>query len=50
MNSHKHARLTPAGRAILIGRVLDQGASSKTGAIQSIQVAPHNLQRQSWTS
>ncbi len=25
MNSHKHARLTPAGRALLIRRVLDQG-------------------------
>ena len=25
MNSHKHARLTPRGRALLIGRVLQQG-------------------------
>lgn len=25
MNSHKHARLTPAGRALLVARVLDQG-------------------------
>ena len=25
MNSHKHARLTPKGRALLVGRVLDEG-------------------------
>ena len=25
MNSHKHARLTPAGRALLVNRVLEQG-------------------------
>lgn len=25
MNSHKHARLTPIGRALLVSRVLDQG-------------------------
>lgn len=25
MNSHKHARLTPKGRALLVSRVLDQG-------------------------
>ena len=25
MNSHKHARLTPAGRALLVRRVLDEG-------------------------
>ena len=25
MNSHKHARLTPKGRALLVGRVLEQG-------------------------
>lgn len=25
MNSHKHARLTPAGRALLVNRVLNQG-------------------------
>jgi hypothetical protein len=25
MNSHKHARLTPKGRALLISRVLDEG-------------------------
>ena len=27
MNSHKHARLTPKGRALLVGRVLDEGWS-----------------------
>ena len=27
MNSHKHARLTPAGRALLVQRVLDEGWS-----------------------
>jgi transposase InsO family protein len=25
MNSHKHARLTPKGRALLVSRVLDEG-------------------------
>src|SRR5262249_40890640 len=25
MNSHKHARLTPKGRALLVGRVLEMG-------------------------
>ena len=25
MNSHKHARLTPKGRALLVDRVLEQG-------------------------
>ena len=25
MNSHKHARLTPKGRALLVGRVLQEG-------------------------
>jgi len=25
MNSHKHARLTPKGRALLVGRVVDEG-------------------------
>ncbi len=25
MNSHKHARLTPKGRALLVSRVVDQG-------------------------
>jgi len=27
MNSHKHARLTPKGRALLVSRVLDEGWS-----------------------
>lgn len=27
MNSHKHARLTPRGRALLVSRVLDEGWS-----------------------
>lgn len=27
MNSHKHARLTPAGRALLVQRVLNGGGS-----------------------
>ncbi|MFX8118265.1 leucine zipper domain-containing protein, partial [Acinetobacter baumannii] len=25
MNSHKHARLTPMGRALLVSRVLEMG-------------------------
>ncbi|WP_442975084.1 leucine zipper domain-containing protein, partial [Salmonella enterica] len=25
MNSHKHARLTPKGRALLVSRVVDEG-------------------------
>ena len=27
MNSHKHARLTPKGRALLVSRVLEEGWS-----------------------
>jgi len=32
MNSHKHARLTPKGRALLISRVLDEGWSVAAAA------------------
>lgn len=37
MNSHKHARLTPRGRALLVGRVLDEswsvGAASEAPGV-----------------
>ena len=37
MNSHKHARLTPKGRALLVNRVLQQGwkvgAASEAGGV-----------------
>ena len=37
MNSHKHARLTPKGRALLVSRVLDEGwsvaAASHAGGV-----------------
>ena len=37
MNSHKHARLTPMGRALLVSRVLEMGwtvaAASQAGGI-----------------
>lgn len=37
MNSHKHARLTPKGRALLVERVLDEGwsvaAASQAGGV-----------------
>lgn len=33
MNSHKHARLTPKGRALLVGRVLDEGWSVQEASL-----------------
>jgi transposase InsO family protein len=33
MNSHKHARLTPKGRALLVGRVLDEGWSVSEASV-----------------
>lgn len=38
MNSHKHARLTRSGRALLVGRVLDEGWSV-SGAAQAMGVS-----------
>jgi len=40
MNSHKHARLTPIGRALLVSRVLDEGWSV-AAASQAAGVSKH---------
>ena len=32
MNSHKHARLTPRGRALLVSRVLQEGWTLRAAA------------------
>jgi transposase InsO family protein len=38
MNSHKHARLTPAGRALLVNRVMEQGWTM-TAAAEAVGVS-----------